>query len=179
MDIEAKDYELKAIKEWASDDDTRPHLCAVYKYTSDGGCTYFATNGHIGLVRRSGTHKTMPYADIAKLPHDQTTTPPPWPNVIDPCIGKPHKDSHYEKRSINPGYFAMLATLEKVAGKRAAEDYQPQCGDSEKNTRLNRARLKESATTNIAIPSGPLDGWKFRMETDAALWTGVIMPRRP
>lgn len=177
MNLDAKDYELRVLQTWASEDETRTSMCVVYTYRTETGVTYMATNGHCILVRRSGSHREMSYAEIAKLTHDQKTAPPPWPRVLafDPY---PSAKPEYDNRSVSPIYFSWLAQLEKVAGKRLSEDYVPPSYETAKTTAKHRQNLKSRACSYIAIPSDPAAGWAFKIDTESALWTGTIMPRR-
>lgn len=175
--FDATAYELKELRAWAATDETRPDRCAVYCYRSETGVTYAATNGHYMLVRRSGTHREMSLFDIEKLVHDQATPAPGWASVsqFDPF---PSKDPQYAVRSINPAYFAKIANVEKVAGKRAASDYAPKSYERAKDVKKMRAALASQAST-ISIPTDPLAAWHFKLDTKPALWSGIIAPRRP
>lgn len=70
---------------------------------------------------------------------------------------------------------------EHAAGLRAAEDFVPTTGMSAKDIRQRKAALKEGgggACARWIVPSDPLESWFFRLAPAAALWEGVIMPRR-
>jgi hypothetical protein len=177
--------ELAVLRIFVSTDETRPNLATLYAYESDGGTTYVATDGHTIVVRRAGTHRTMALHDVFKLAtlavgDDGTAKPtdrfpPKWEQVLRAGATGGALAKAY---SISPLYMMRLADVEKAAGQRAADDYVPPAGLSKKDAAAMRANLKGSALTLLTIPSDPLDGWFWKAETTAALWEGVVMPRR-
>lgn len=177
--------ELKALRLFVSTDETRLNMNRLYVYPSDGGTTYFATDGHTMCIRRAGTHRTIPMYDIAKLPAlvidsagiagPTDRTPPAWPQLMKAgAVGK-----CAEAYSMNPYYFARLGDVERAVGARAAEDFVPRVGSSKKDQKKDRVRAKDECTCRVVIPSYPLDGWFWSLATEAARWEGVIMPRQP
>lgn len=95
--LEATEYEIKVIQQFASQDETRPHMCNVYVYRSGAnetkGRTYVATDGYVIVIRRSGTHRVMSYYDIHRIGHDvlkspprPLTDPPLWQHVMKPGL---------------------------------------------------------------------------------------------
>lgn len=176
--------ELRALRIFASRDETRPHMTAVYAYESEGGLSYVATDGHTIVVRRSGTHRALALDAIqAMAPFtvngagELATTnmvPPRWASVVKPGrVGK-----LAPAYGVNPDYFARIGDVERAAGARASEDYVPRPALSKKDAAKERSYLKEGSFAKLTIPSDPLDGWHWTLETKEASWQGVIMPRR-
>ena len=192
--LEPKPYELRAIDLFKSVDETRPHLATVWAYASDGGCSHVATNGHVIVLRRAGTHITTPMHMIASMTptslHNDWKQPPAWDHVlrVPKWLGE-----HPEKRGIDPSYFALVAKVEHAAGKRCAEDYAPAYGVSKKNEAMVRSALRDSARGVWTIGSDVYDGWywcidmpeekdpytltKRAKQAPAILWQGIVMPR--
>lgn len=177
--------ELAALRLFVCPDVTREHMHKLWTYVSDGGATYVATDGDTIVSRRSGTHVAMMPHDVAKLGPFMVSVdgsaiatavvPPRWPEVLKPCIQSKVAKAY----SIDPNYFARLAHVELAAGCRATDDYVPSSRAVAKKDRAKaKATLKSSALAHLTIPSDPLDGWYWRIDTAAALWEGVIMPRR-
>lgn len=192
-EIDAKllpgEKELHALRRFVSQDTTRPHLASLWRYTGEGGATYVATDGHTIAVRRSGTHRTMHLWDIAKLQPQwvcladgsvpdsarwEPRDPPRWAEVCVPHATGAPKSAY----SMNPDYFARLGIVERAAGAREADDYIPGPRETKKDTAKARANVRESANTRLTIPRDPLDGWHWTLTMPAALWEGVLMPRR-
>lgn len=177
MDIMPNDRELKALRLFQSADTTRHNLATVWEYTSEGGCTHVAADGHVLAMRRAGTHASMLMADIEKLPPkalmESNAKPPRWSSVVKApnCEGP-----NLAKRGINPAYFALVAAVETAATKRAAEDYEPKPGASKKTTAKVRREL--ACYSEWQIGCDPLDGWRWSIPGDSITWEGVIMPRR-
>jgi hypothetical protein len=171
--------ELRALRLFVSQDETRPFLNTLWHYASDVGATYVATNGHIMTVRRSGTHRTMMPLDIFAMGPDKSVhkgdvQPPNWAALLHP----PKQGKLAPVYGISPGYFAMLADVERAAGARDAEDYVPRPHMTKKDERKERENVKRYALAVLVLPSDPLDGWFWKIEAKAALWNGIIMPRR-
>jgi hypothetical protein len=185
IELLPNEKELRALRLFVSTDETRPNLATLYAYSSEGGCTYVATDGYTEIVRRSGTHRTMALYEIRKLTPFAVSetgevtatdrTPPGWDQVLK--AGSPGKIA--PAYSISPIYFARLAEVEKAAGHRAADDFAPKPGMSKKDANQKRSALKGGALALLTIPSDPLDGWFWIISTEAARWEGLIMPRRP
>jgi hypothetical protein len=174
--------ELKVLKSFQSTDEARTNLCTIWIYNSDGGCTHMATNGHVIVVRRSGTHCEKLLVDIGNLPANAersslaTTVPPrSWASFIKApnCEGK-----NLLVRGIDPAYVGMIANVERVAGRRAALDYVPIQGESKKDVAEERRRLIDTAISRWSIGCGEDDGWYWSMFVGTVCWEGVIMPRR-
>jgi hypothetical protein len=171
--------EMRALRMFVSKDETRPFLNTLWRYTSDEGTTYVATDGHVLIARRAGTHRTMMPADIFAMGPDKSVhkgdvQPPNWAALMHP----PNQGKLAPVYGISPGYFAMLADVECAAGARDAEDYVPRPRMTKKDERKERERVKRCALAVLALPSDPLDGWFWKIEAKAALWSGIIMPRR-
>jgi len=176
--------ELRALYLFVSTDETRQHLATLWAYSSEGGATYVATDGHTEIIRRSGSHRTMVLADISKLEafavdkqgeaFATITKPTAWYQVM-----KAPRPGHVAPGyGINPDYVARVGDVERAAGHRAAEDFVPPVGWSVKLAKEKRTNLKTMQCAIWTSPSDPLDPWYWRLETDAARWEGVIMPRR-
>lgn len=160
-------------------------MATLWAYASEGGATFVATDGHTEIVRRSGTHRTMPLYEIAKLApfavdeqgnavEKPGVTPPTWDQVLK--AGAPGKVA--KAYGMSPDYFARVGDIERAAGARAGDDFTPPTGMSAKHAKQQKANLKNAAFATWTIPSDNLGGWFFRLETTAALWEGIIMPRR-
>lgn len=179
--LEAAPYELKALKAFASTDKTRPHMTCVWLYASDGGRTYFATDGHTMVVRRSGTHVDMPQHVITRLEARAVgvATPTGAPSLWSTVLCRPdHEGKHPAVRGVDPAYVGRVALVEVAAGKRQAQDYYPKPGVSKQNAAEMRACLRTGACSEWTLGCGPLDGWYFRVPAGPAVWEGMIMPRR-
>lgn len=168
--------ELKALQQFVSTDTTRPHLAVLWKYESEGGCTYVATDGHTIALRRSGKHMLLALHDIARMqPVNETEAiPPRWDSVLHAptCEGE-----YPERRGINPAYFARVAAVEKAAGARRLMEYKPAPRDNKRIQALRKADLRNACSV-WTIGSQELDGWYWRLDAGSVLWEGVIMPRR-
>lgn len=178
------DKELRALRQFVSRDVTRPHMTVLWRYGDNGDTTYMATDGHTMIVRRSGTHRTMSPHEIAKLPtfdvfdvfgaEHVDARPPSWDLVLHPGVQHQIAPAY----GINPDYFARVGNVERAVGHRAAEDYVPNAGESKKYVAEKKSNLRIGICASWVIPSDPLDAWYWRIDADAALWEGVIMPRR-
>ena len=174
-------YELRALELFKSQDETRAVMNTVWTYTSEGGCTHFATNGHVIAVRRAGSHVTMATHEIAKLkPTSLSGTGdvrliPAWDHVL---VRPVFRGTFPERRGINLAYFALVAKVEDAAGKRRAEDYIPRAGLSKRWAMQERAEQRRTAFSVWTIGSELDDGWYWQIERGAIRWEGVIMPRR-
>jgi hypothetical protein len=172
--------ELKAIRLFTGKGPTRPGFATVWEYANETGCTHVAMSGHVIIVRRAGSHLAMALKDVSMLPwkaldNDGSSPPPAWDMVVRApnCEGP-----NVKKRGINPAYFALVAEVEKVAGKRAAANYVPKPGEAKKTTaKIRRDLLLCFSTWQIGCDV--LDGWYFSLEPCATIrWEGIIMPRR-
>jgi hypothetical protein len=178
MNIRPNAQEMRALELFVSSDLTRPNMSTVWEYASDGGLTHMSTNGHVLALRRAGTHAAMYLHDIAKMQPiaisdgSKGSTPPIWPHLV-----RAHCKGKNVNRGINPAYFALVAEVEKAAGKRAAADYQPKAGEAKKIQRLARSRLATSSFSEWSIGCDPLDGWYWKIPGEI-VWEGIIMPRR-
>lgn len=176
--------ELKALRLHVCLDVTREYLSKLWMYGSEGGLTYMAADGHTMVVRRAGTHRDMSPADVARLePYEANeqglccatqVKPPAWAPMLRPWSGSKLAPAY----GINPDYYARVGEVERAIGARASADYAPKPGTSKKDQAQARLRLKTSAYAVLVVPSSPLDGWFWSISADAALWSGVIMPRR-
>jgi hypothetical protein len=183
--LEPNDAELRAIWQFASTDETRESLSTVWSYASEGGCTHVATDGHTLVARQSGTHVMMPHANIARLePHAigriTNAQPPAWSQHLGaPSLGGVLPPI----RGINPSYVGRVATVEKAAGRRAADDYEPPVGESKKWADKKRITLRAGSCAEWVIGANVLDPWYWRIPNQptgtAIVWEGLIMPRRP
>jgi hypothetical protein len=180
MDIRPNAKEMRALELFVSRDLTRPSMSTVWEYASEDGLTHMSTNGHVLALRRAGTHVAMNLHDVAKMhpiglsDGSKGSTPPIWPHLVQApnCEGK-----NVAKRGINPAYFALVAEVEKAAGKRAAADYQPKAGEAKKTEKLARSRLATTSFSEWSIGVDPLDGWYWKVPGEI-IWEGLIMPRR-
>ena len=178
------DRELRALRLFVSPDATRPSMATLWLHLSEEGTTYVATDGHTIIIRRSGAHRPMSFRDIRKLSPVSVDergdaastlhTIPAWDHVLVKGKGGPLAATY----SANPAYLARLVDVEKAAGQRAADDFRPSRTMSKKDITKERSALKTAAFVRFTIPSDPLDGWYWLLDTRAALWEGVIMPRR-
>ena len=168
--------ELKVLHLFVSTDETRPDLNTLWHYASDGGETYVATNGHTLIVRRAGTHRTMIPHDVYALGprNDGSTKPPAWAALLH----APMQGKLAPLYGISPSYFAMLADVERAAGARDAKDYVPRPRTSQKGARKERENVKRNVLAVLVLPADPLSGWYWKIDAKAALWEGIIMPRR-
>jgi hypothetical protein len=182
--IYPNERELRALRLFVCADVTREHLCKLWVYGSDGGVTYMATDGHTLVCRQSGSHHNMPRVDVAKLePYEANeqglvcatqVKPPAWaPLCRPPTTGKLAPAYGFSTE-----YFARVGEVERAAGLRAAADLTKCAGMSIKDWAKKKADLKTSAFARWVFPSDPLDGIFWSVATDAALWSGVVMPRR-
>jgi hypothetical protein len=169
--------ELKAIERFASTDETRPHLCNVWIYETDLGCTYMASDGHVIVVRNTDTHIGLDVCTVARVRALRPTSciPPRWGQLVKApnCEGP-----NVARRGINPAYFAMVAEVERAAGKRLAADYVPAAGDSKKTQAYEKRRLADKPCSVWSIGCDPMDGWYWSFDTGTVRWEGVVMPRR-
>jgi hypothetical protein len=178
------DKEFRALRLHVCTNETRVPFCHLFGYASEGGLTYMATDGHTMIVRRSGTHRTMSPADIDRLEpmtcdeddvlHETAIKPPGWSSLLKPGSRGELAPAY----GFAPEYIARIGDVERAAGARAAEDYVPRARMSIKDQKKARADLKTSPCARWIVPSDPLDGWYWSINTDAALWEGVVMPRR-
>ena len=172
--------ELRALRLHVSADETRPHMATIWRYSSDGGSTHVATDGHTIAVRRAGTHRTMTLHDIAKLSpralSGYTEAPPRWESILKAGTAGKLAPAY----GINPNYVARVGDVERAVWQRNADDFVPKPGMSMKEQKQRRSDLKNGAGACAVwtIPSDPLDGWFWRLDTTSALWEGVVMPRR-
>lgn len=185
-DLRPSAKELQALRVFVSGDETCPSMANLWAYLGDAGTTYVATDGHTLCLRRAGSHREMKLHDIHALPpmiitEDGNAIPAPdgvspagWDRVI--AAGK--VGNLAPAYGMNPGYFARIGDVEKAVGARSADDFQPPPGMSKKDERLTRAALKTRALATLSIPSDALDGWYWRLSSGAALWEGMLMPRR-
>ena len=80
---------------------------------------------------------------------------------------------------ISLGFFSRIADIERAVGFRAADDYRPPAGATKKDIAMARQNARSSALATVTI--GRTDeAWYFKLDAAAAaaLWEGVIMPRR-
>lgn len=183
-DLIPNEKELRALRLFVSTDDTRQHLATLWRYSTIGGETYVATDGHTEIVRRAGAHRMMSLHEITKLAPTGVTAkgdsyatdivPPRWDTVLRRPIGGKLAPAY----GIDPDYFARVGHVERAVGARKALDYIPPPSMSKKEIRKRQADLKIGTCAKWAIPSDPLEGWYFCLETTGALWEGIIMPRR-
>lgn len=176
--------ELRALRLYVSRDTTREALCRLWMYGSEGGLTYVATEGHTMVVRRAGTHREMSPPDIAMLePYEANEQGLCCATQVKPMVWAPllHPASTgklAEVYGINPDYYARVGEVERAVGARASADFKPVPCMSIKEQKKRRAELKTSAYATLVVPSDPLDAWFWSIRADAALWSGLIMPRR-
>ncbi len=170
--------ELRAIAIFASTDTTRPSLHRVWQYAGEQGHTSMATDGATIVVRRAGDHVGRSLADIAALPcnSEDGIEPPNWARVVTaPNIA----GGNEAVRSVNPAYFARVATVEAVAS-RVAKSACDVAGLSQSRAKHRRDRAA-LATFSRWVIGGSLDGWYWYIEPagpGGVRWEGVIMPRR-
>jgi len=171
--------ELRALQHFVGTDETRSHLTTVWVYVSKGGSTYLATDGHTLALRRAGTHLKMTCVDIAKLHYNAVdggahNSPPGWERVV--CA--PEGGELASAYGFNPDYIARVGAVERAAGQRAADDYKPRPYETKKAIKVAKEHLRNTACASWIVPSDPMGGWYWKLETATARWEGIIMPRR-
>lgn len=173
--------EIKALRLFVSPDTTQEKLSTLWIYRSETGISYLACDGHTMALRRSGTHRDMTYHDIQRCEchgyasqHSMGVIPPPLSVLRRPLPGKTAKWYAFET-----SYIARVGAVEKAAGHRAAADYVPHPWESRRSIKDRRAHASETTRARWSLPSDNLAGFYWIVETKAALWEGVIMPRRP
>ena len=173
--------ELRALMLFVSKDETRPYLAHLWRYESDGGETFMATDGHTLALRRSGTHREMTLGAVCDLPasavvEDGKAQPHARPPRWSALVVAPAGGELAERYSISSVYFGRIGDVEAAAGARAADDYVPRVGESKK---ARRSQLRAiGALAQWRIPSDALGPWYWSIEAVAARWEGIIMPRR-
>jgi hypothetical protein len=187
VNLYPNEREIRALRLFVSEDTTREHLCRLWMYGSEGGLTYVATDGHTLVARRSGTHRDMSPTDVARFePYEANeqglvlatpVKPPAWGSLCRP----PAQGKLATSYGFSTEYFARVGEVERAAGLRAAADLTRCAGMSVKNWVKKKAELKTSIFARWVFPSDPLDGifWSVAADAaDAALWSGVVMPRQ-
>jgi hypothetical protein len=177
--------ELRALRNFASTDKTRPHLAAVWFYSSEGGHSSIATDGHTLVFRRVGSHIGMSPFEIEKLVNGRTSDPESIAKNVDPVrwstvMVLPNADGqNLARRGCNPAYIARVADVERAAGRRAADDYVPAAGDRKKDIAAKRSALRTGLAVEWVIGCNKDDPWYFILpEMHGIRWEGLIMPRR-
>jgi hypothetical protein len=194
--VPATDRELRAVLEWASTDDTRPHLDRAWRYGDPAtGETHVATDGHTMCVRRHGSHVGMKLDAIEKATPEQVPRigcavftereikPPVWATV---CVPPPPKGEVCLAYSYNPSYLGRLATIERVTKRCARDRIERKPGESVGTWKMRQNAAAEHVYAILSLPSNkhPLDGlyWWVNIvgysEIPDVKWEGVIMPRR-
>lgn len=184
--LEPSVKELRALAEFASCDETRASLARVWTYRSDGGVSFIATDGYTLALRRAGTHRSMTLSDIARLEptadgFDFKTAqvwerPPPWQSVIKVPVLE--GTAPCERHSVNCAYLARIDLVERAAADRKAVDLVRATGEAMKRYRTRQDDARRCVMTLLTIPTNDRDGWFWTIDTPAALWEGMIMPRR-
>lgn len=182
--------ELAALDLFVSPDTTRPRFAHLWRYEGEGGLTFVATDGHTLVCRRSGDMRAMALSDIAKIrpkmladgawgeakePDGREIVLPEWFQVL--VAPKRLAANAPNVYSMNALYFSRIADIERAVGFRAADDYRPPAGATKKGIATARQNARSRALATVTI--GRTDeAWYFKLDAAAALWEGVIMPRR-
>jgi len=191
-----KPYEMKALEAFRSPDETRENCSTVWCYDGrESGFCFVATDGHTMLVRRSGACRTTALRTIAKdashpgvlrrcdgktfNPDDYGARPPAWDSVFDTYVASLSGHDRADFYSWNPAYLARIEVVESAARKRAVADWVPASRyGSKKQEKKDRAQAGDRIFATMRVPPMALDPLYFRIESAAALWEGLIMPRR-
>jgi hypothetical protein len=163
--------EFKALFQFTSDDETRPHICHI---AMNGGFIW-ATDGHCAARIKVGIDNSLPARMMSKdgvawhTEDDLNLIHPPcsqvWP--------KQSKGTYKGPWSLSPIYIARLVDVEKALTTRRREEFKA-------TTKLKGPALRNAISVinecNLMQLDGEMDPAVF--ELDYGRWSVIIMPRR-
>ena len=182
--------ELKALDAFRAHDDARETLNTVWRYDATRGYCHMACDGTSMLVRRSGDLRSRNLNDFAenitatRLDGRKFTgygkTPPPWHVVFESAAQFRSTDGRTLAReySWDPTLFARIALVETAMKRRLRADWAPPVSMGNKSATEARRNAVDATCVKMRVPSDPLDPLYFWADSPAALWEGLIMPRR-
>ena len=172
--------EYRALMQFASTDETRPHVCALARF---GGWVW-ATDGHCAARIRVGIDDSKP-ARMHSTDGGTTWHPAdedPW--TFPPCEKVyPPMGRKGGLAAFNPAYITRLVMVEKAVRARFKEEFTAKnahrCKAKSFKAELDREML---SVGNISIPEfgGELDPIRFTCGKGegSTRWDVIIMPRK-